>query len=149
MERVALAVTIVPISELSFRELTPFLRFQAERCDRTRLKTFQPDIFTGLVTIAVAAVFDPRQCRIDLAKQLAFAVTRAQLKTKLRFLGGTIVRVREVRGLVLHVVHSSVDLEHEFALPGTQDVVEMRELVTAHVLFAAFWLVRLDAVNWP
>ena len=43
---------------------------------------------------------------------------------------------------------SAVDLIHQLAFPGTQNLPEVLQLLVAHILFAAFRLIWRDAVNW-
>jgi len=57
--------------------------------------------------------------------------------------------IREVRRFVLHVMNRAIYFEHQLGLPRAQDITEMFLLIATHVLFAAIWLVWLNAVNWP
>ncbi len=56
-----LAVAIVPVSELPFREFSTLLCLQAQSGHRPRFKTLQPVFLTGLVTIALTTVVDSCQ----------------------------------------------------------------------------------------
>jgi len=58
------------------------------------------------------------------------------------FLAGTIVRVGEYRGFVLHGVHGAVDVLAQFLLQCLQYLPEMSELLGAHVVLASLGLVR-------
>src|SRR5690606_7239543 len=104
----ASAVLIVPIAELPLGELSAFLSLDAQRRDRTGLEPAETDLVACLFAIAVGAVLDPHQRGVDLLQQLPFTVARAQLETELRLLRGAIVRVGEVRRLVLHVEHGAI-----------------------------------------
>jgi hypothetical protein len=55
------------------------LRLDRKRRDRARLQPLYRDRLAGFIAIAVAAVFDALQRRVDLGDQLALPVTGAQL----------------------------------------------------------------------
>src|SRR5208282_6880717 len=59
--------------------LVPFLRFEAQGCDRARIESFDTDGLAGLLAIAVGAIVDPAEGRIDFRYQLALPVARAKL----------------------------------------------------------------------
>ena len=142
-----LSVPVVPVTELAFRQLASLLCLKTHGCDRTSLKAFQTNLFAGLIAPAVAAFLNSSQRLINFAKQFSFTITSAQLKTKFGFLGCPIIWVREIGGLVLHVVDGSINLEHELAFPRSQNVVKVLQLIITHVVFAACWLIRFNAVN--
>ena len=81
--------------------LVAFLRLDAEGRDRAGFKATDADGFGGLLAIAVGAVFDPLQCRLDLRDELAGAVSRAKLDRPLRLDGGSIPQIRLVPGIEL------------------------------------------------
>src|SRR4051812_39657648 len=135
-------ITIVPIAVLALAALATFLRFDGQRGHRARFEALHADLFAGLQAIAIRAVFDTLEGLVDLADELALAITRAQLEAELLFLRGAIVRIREVRRFVFHVRDGAVHFFHEVALPAVQDVPEVVELDRIHVLLAAFGDVR-------
>jgi hypothetical protein len=51
-----LAVAIVPVSELTFRELPSFLSLETQRGNRSSLETFEPYFLAGFIAIAIAAI---------------------------------------------------------------------------------------------
>lgn len=142
-----LPVSIVPVSELSFREFAPLLGLQAKRCDWASFESLQADLFSCLVTEAVRAFLDACQGGIDLPEELALAVPRTQFQPEFGFLRCPVIRIREIGRLILHVMYGSIDFEHEFTLPGAQDFLEMVELSLAHVFLAPAWIIRIDSVN--
>src|SRR6185436_19033178 len=142
-----LSIAIVPIAVLLFPTFAALLRLDAQGRHRTRFESLDADLFAGLDAVTVGAVFDALDRFVDLANQLALAVTRAQLETELRLLRGTVVRVREIRRLVLHVVDGAIDLVHEVALPGVEDQPEVFQLLLVHVLLATPRDVWLDAAR--
>src|SRR5262245_36679803 len=107
------AVTVVPVTVLLFTALPAFLRFDGQRGDRASLEALHPDLLAGFVAVTVAAILDTLECFVDLADQFALAVAGAQFQAELRFLGGTIVRIGEVRGFVLHVQHGPIHFLHQ------------------------------------
>src|SRR5712691_1927034 len=59
--------------------LVPLLRLDRQRGDGTCLQALERDRLAGLLAIAVGAVVQPVERRIDFGDQLALAVARAQL----------------------------------------------------------------------
>src|SRR6056297_4319813 len=141
------AVLVVPVAELAFGEFAALLGLQAERGHRTRLEPLQPDLLAGLLAVAVGALVDAVQRGADLAQKLAFPVPGTQLQAELGLLGGPVAGVGEVGRLVLHVVHGPVDLFHQLAFPGAQYLMEVLQLIGAHVFLAPPRLVRLQPVK--
>src|SRR5271169_6191431 len=82
------APSIVAIN--SFALLVPLLRFHRQRRDRARFQPAQRDRIAGLLAIAVAAIVDAPERRVDLGDQLALAVARAQLDRPVGLRGGAI-----------------------------------------------------------
>ncbi len=144
-----LAVSIVSIAELAFCHFPAFLGLYAKRRNRARFKALQADFLAGFLAEAIAAVLYTAKCAVDLAQQLPFTVTSPQLEPKFRFLRGTIVRIGEIGGFILHVVHRAIHFIHELVLPRSQDILEMLELPVAHIFFATSDRVRRNAVNRP
>jgi hypothetical protein len=79
VKRGALPVTIVPISELSFREFAPFLRLETQRCYRSGFKSLEADFFACFFAETIAAIFNPGQRRINFPQQLALTITCTKL----------------------------------------------------------------------
>jgi len=146
LERGALAVAIVPISELALRKLTSLLRFEAQCCDRPCLETLQSDFFARFVAEAIRAFVNSGKRGVDLAKQLTLPVPRAKFQPEFGFLGCTIVRIGEICCLVLHMVDGAIDFKHEFLFPGAENRVKMFQLIGAHIILASAWLIRFDAM---
>jgi len=57
----------------------PLLRFQRKRRDRTGIEPAQRDRLTRLFAVAIRAVIDPGERRVDFRHQLALAIARTQL----------------------------------------------------------------------
>src|ERR1700730_961567 len=139
----ALAIAVVAVAVLALAPFSAFLGFDAEGGDGACFQALDADFLAGLEAVTVRATFDALQRVVDLADQLAFTVARAQLETELFFLGGAVVRIGEVRRLVLHMRDRTIHLHHEVALPAVENQAEVLELLLAHVLFAALDDVRL------
>src|SRR5258708_9566796 len=71
-----------------FAFLVALLRLHRQRRDRARLQPLQRDRLAGLLAIAVGAVVDALQRRVDLGDQLALAVAGAQLDRAVGFRRG-------------------------------------------------------------
>src|SRR5579863_4684194 len=97
------AVAVVAIAVLAFAPLAPFLGFDRQRGHGSGLQPLDTDLFSGLEAVAVGAILDALQCFVDLADQLAFPVTGAQLEAEFLFLGGAVVGIGKIRCLVFHV----------------------------------------------
>src|SRR5690606_27059224 len=96
---------------------------------------------------AVLVLVDHVDCFLDLLEQLALAITGAQFQCELFFLGGAVVRVRQVGGLVLQMVDGAIRLLHQLLAPGQQDLAEVLALRFVHVLFALGGHVRCEAMH--
>ena len=107
-----LAVSVIPITELTFGHFPALLGLDGQRGNRSGFKPLQADFLAGFFAITVAAIVDSSQRRTDLANHFAFPVSGAQFQTEFRFLSCTIVRIRETCRLILHMVHGTVDFAH-------------------------------------
>src|SRR3712207_5418233 len=74
--------SLVPVNP--FAPLVPLLRFHRQCGDRPGDEPFQTDRLSRLLAVAVGALFDPPQSRINLADELALAITGAQLDRAVR-----------------------------------------------------------------
>src|SRR5690554_3232827 len=63
-----------------FTTLVQFLGFQAQRRNGSRIEARQTDRIASLLAIAVAAVFQPLQRRINFGNQLALTIARPQFQ---------------------------------------------------------------------
>ena len=141
------AVEVVPVAKLLFAAFAALLRLDAERRHRAGFEALHADRLAGLEAVAIAAVLDAFQRFVDLADQLALAVTRAQFEAEFGLLRGAVVGVGEVGGFVLHVEHGAIHFLHQVLLPAGEDGAEVFELLLAHVLLALADLVGLDVAR--
>src|SRR3712207_9374805 len=77
------------------------LRLEGERRNGTGLEALEGDRIPGFLAIAVRAVLDPCQRRVDLGDQLALAVPGPKLDGPVRLRGGAIRKVRMILVLAL------------------------------------------------
>src|SRR5690606_40312440 len=77
---------LFPYTTLFRSELTPLLGLDAQRGHRPSLETAEADLVTGFLAVAIRAVFDALQRRVDFLQQLALAVSRPKLEPELGFL---------------------------------------------------------------
>ena len=138
-----LSIAIVAIAVLLLTTFAAFLSFDAQGRNRACFETFDSDLFARFEAVAVGAVFYTLQCFFNLADQLAFTIARTQFETEVLFLCGSIVRIGEVRDLVLNVRDGPIDFHHQIALPAFENLPKVIELLAAHVLLAALDDVRL------
>src|SRR5258706_16282249 len=131
------AVAVVPIAVLAFTAFTALLCLETESRHGPCFQALDADFFPGFETVSVAAVFNPLERVVDLADQLAFPVARAQLEAEFLFLRGAVIGRRTIGGLILPMSDSAIDFHHQVALPAQQDLLEMTQLLLAHVLLAA------------
>jgi hypothetical protein len=61
-----LAVPIIPIAKLAFRQFPAFLGLDAQGRNRTSLKTFQANFLTSFFAKSVRSFLNARQGRVDL-----------------------------------------------------------------------------------
>src|SRR5689334_9878819 len=116
--------SIVAIDPLA--PLVTLLRLDRQGGDRAGLEPLDRDRLAGLLAIAVGAVLDALQRRVDLGDQLALAVARAKLDRAVGLRGGAVGEVGMVLVLVLKML--------ERLLGFLQDVLAPREQLAAEVL---------------
>jgi len=77
------------------------LRLKRHGRDRARIQTPQRDRITRHFAIAVLALINPAQSRVDLGHQLALTVAGAQFQRAIGFLARAVCNVRNVTSVVL------------------------------------------------
>src|SRR3990170_381566 len=87
-DRPALVVAIK-----AFAPLVAFLCLDAQGRDRARIESLQADRLASLLAIAVGAVVQTRQCRVDLGNQLALTIASAEFHCALG------LRARSIRNI--------------------------------------------------
>ena len=137
-----LTVPIFPIAELTLSQFPALLRFHAERRNRTRFEPLQADFLACFIAESIGSVVKTGEGRVDFSQKFSLTVTRPEFETKLGFLRGAIIRIGEIGRLILHVVDGAIHFVHEFAFPRGQYVLEMAELLRAHVCFTASSRIR-------
>src|SRR3989344_424440 len=135
------------LADLLFLDLRQCLAVDAQVGGRACFKTLDADLDAAGLTPAVLFVFDQLKRLVDLLDQLALTIAGSKLESELFFLAGTVCRVREVGRFVLHVVHSLVDTFHQLFFPLIQNLGEVFAHGLAHVLFASFLNIGLEAAD--
>jgi len=114
-------------------QLTALLRFERQRGGWSGKQARNPDWIPGLFAIAVLTAFDSRQRLLDLLKQLAFAVARAQFE-RVFFLDRRAVGwIRNDDGLT-QMLGGFVGVLKQLALHLLQSMLEVRQLFGVHVV---------------
>src|SRR5258707_8147225 len=98
-ERRTRGSSVVAINPLS--ALVELLRLKRQRGDRAGFEPAQRDRLAGFLAIAVGAVVDTGQRRLDLGDQLALAVAGPELDRPIGLRGGAIGKIRMVLVFVL------------------------------------------------
>src|SRR6266571_903311 len=122
--------SIVPVHALA--ALVALLRLDGEGSDRAGFETAQRDRLAGFLAIAVGAVLDALQRRVDLGDQLALAVARAQLDRPVGLRGGAIGEIGMVLVLVLQVLERLARLPQDLVAPDEQPLAEIIPLALVH-----------------
>src|SRR5437764_7313093 len=124
-----------PVSFVAKDALAPFvtlLRLDRERGDRARVQPLERDRLAGLFAIAVGAVLEPAERRLDLGDQLALTVAGAQLDRAVGFRGGAIGKVGMVLVLGLEMRQRLLGFLEDILPPGEELVAEILPLALAH-----------------
>ena len=79
--------------ELPLAPFMALLRFHRKGSGRSGQQALQADGLAGFFAIAIYAVADTLQCRVDFLFQLAFPIARAQLQRMQFFLRGAVCRI--------------------------------------------------------
>ena len=90
------AALVVAINALA--AFVALLRFDRQRRDRARFQPLDRDRLAGLLAIAVGAVFDALQRRVDLGDQLALPIAGAQFDGPVGLRGGAVGEVGMISG---------------------------------------------------
>src|ERR1700741_4566975 len=112
----------------AFHALVALLRLEAERGDGACLEAANADRLVRLLAIAVAAVLDAQQRRVDLGNELAFAVARAELDRALGLERGTVGQIGLGQTLFLEVLQGLRRFRQELGPPAQQLLAEIFEL---------------------
>ena len=105
--------------------LVALLRLDRERGDGARLQPLERDRLAGLLAIAVAAVLETGERRLDLGDQLALAVARAQLNRPVGLRGRTVGKIRMILVLGLEMGQRLLGLFEDLLLPREQLLAEI------------------------
>ena len=101
------------------------LRLDRERGDRARVETLQADRLARLLAVAVGAVLDAGQRRVDLGDELALAVAGAQLERAVGLGGGAVGEVGVLGRILVQAGQRLLRLADDFFLPGQQLLAEV------------------------
>src|SRR5207302_7646720 len=115
--------SFVPIDALP--ALVTFLRLNRKRGNWPRFEPLERDRFASLVAIAVSAIIQSRQRRIDLGDELTLAIAGAQLDRTVGFRRRPIGEVGMVLVLGLEMSQRFLCLLQDFLLPGEQLLAEI------------------------
>jgi len=63
----------------SFLVVRAIPALRRKRGDRPSLKSLEPDLLAGSRAVAIRAIFDPLECRVDLRNQLSLAVASSEI----------------------------------------------------------------------
>src|SRR5690606_28843176 len=96
--------------QLLFLDLRQFLAVNAQFGGGARFQATNADFDAARFTEAVLVLVDHVDGLLDFLEQLTLAITGAQFQCELFFLGGAVVRVRQVGGLVLQMVDGAIRL---------------------------------------
>src|SRR5258707_10847200 len=109
---------LIAIDLLAF--LVALLRLHRERGDRAGLEPLQRDRLAGLLAIAVGAVLDALQRRVDLGDQLALPVAGAQFDRAVGFRGGAVGEIGMIDVLFLQGLQRDPRFPEYLVLPRQQ-----------------------------
>src|SRR5262245_12924301 len=122
-----LVVAIDPLAPL-----VTLLGFNRECGNRPGLQALERDRLSGLLAIAVGAVFNSVQCSINFGNQLALAVAGPQLDGAVGFRGGAVGQVRMVLVLILKVLERLLGLFQDVFPPRQELAAEVVPLPLIH-----------------
>src|SRR5258708_10377111 len=120
----------------AFHALVALLRLEAQRGDGAGFQATDADRLVGFLAIAVAAVLDAHQRRVDLGDQLALAVARAQLDRALRLQRRPVRQVGLGQAFLLEMLQRLRGFRQQLRTPPQQLLAEILELQRVHELFS-------------
>src|SRR6185295_108300 len=112
--------------------LVTLLRLDRERGDGARLEPLNRDRLAGLLAIAVGAVIEADERRVDLGDQLALAVARTQFDRAVGFRRSAVGEIGMVFVLGLEMRQGLLGLLEDIVLPGEQLDAEILPLALVH-----------------
>src|SRR5271169_2566180 len=122
--------SIVAVDTLT--TLVTFLRLDRKHGDRTRLESLERDRLTGFLAIAVSAIFDALQRRIDLGDKLALAVSGAQFNRPISLRRRAVGEIGVILALVLEMLKRLPGLLEDALPPVEQLQTEILPLTLVH-----------------
>src|SRR6267154_1753241 len=148
MEPDLLRTLLVAIDLLAF--LVALLGFHREGGDRAGLQPLQRDRLAGLLAIAVGAVVDALQRRVDLGDQLALAVAGAQLDRAVGFRGCAVGEIGMIDVLFLQGLQRDPRFPQYLVLPRQQLGAKIIALAVVHerLFFGGSIILQLFQ-GWP
>jgi flagellar L-ring protein precursor FlgH len=124
------AASIVAINLLA--PFVTLLRLDRQRRDRARIEPLQADRLAGLFAIAVGAVLDPAQRRVDLGDKLALAVARSEFKRAFGLGRSAVGEIRMLNRVVLQMLQRLPVLDQDVLFPLLQLAAEIFLLPLVH-----------------
>src|SRR5580704_6858356 len=112
--------------------LMALLRLDRQRRDRARFEPLDRDRLASLLAIAVGAVLDARQRRVDLGDQLALPIAGAQFDGPVGLRGGAVGKVGMILALILEMLQRLLGLLEDVLAPIEQLQPEILPLALVH-----------------
>src|SRR5215475_9371297 len=112
--------------------LMTLLRLDRERGDGARLEPLERNRLAGLLAIAVGAVLEAGEGRVDLGDQLALAVAGPQLDRPVGFRGRAVRKIGVILVFSLEMGQRLPGLFEDLLLPGEQLLAEILPLALIH-----------------
>src|SRR5262249_55211839 len=132
-------------SRLSVVAVNPFatfvalLRFNRQRCDRTRFQATQRNRLAGFLAIAGGTIVGAGQGFINLGDQFALAVSRAKLNCSIRLRRSTVSKIRMILVFFLKVLQCFLGFLENILPPSKQLRAKIFALALVHKRFLVGW----------
>src|SRR5262249_17389844 len=108
------------------------LGLERQRSDGSRIEPLEPDGLAGLLAVAVGALLDARERRVDLGDQLALPITRPKLQGAVGLGCGTVGKIGMLGGILMQDEQCLAILPDDLFFPSYQFVAEIGAVTLVH-----------------
>jgi len=126
------------LGDLSFADFLKRLAVDAESRRWPGFESFDANLDTAAIAIAVVTTFNLSDGFFYFLDQLALTITITQFDRNVGFLTCPVIGVGKDRRFILHGMNRTLNVVHQLSLERFEDGPEMSQLSAAHVFLTLF-----------
>src|SRR5690606_24343978 len=140
---IGIATRVYSVALLLLQVLPALLRIDRALGGETGLQPVQADLFARIHAVAIITGFQALERAVDLADQLAIAITRTQFQRVLGFTGRTLGLIADIAYFLAQVLDGLLGLFDQIGAPLLQPLAEILLLQRIHIFLIGRRLVAL------